>query len=144
MPNYPDTVKYADAFERSQWHIDCPYCGKIIGFDGIFDWRWVTESIKKVNPKTNITPMDFDGVVERHSNYLIFETKDVGVDISKGQLITLKNLQKPKTFTVMKIWGKENPEKMEINSHDGVVKTTCDLGEMKNYVSRWYSWANNF
>lgn len=142
MNNIPDTVKYPATFMKSQWSIECPDCGRIIGFDGIFPWGWIIDAIKDVNPKSKITPMDFDAVVERNSHYLIFETKDIGVDIEMGQLITLNNLKHPKSITVMKIWGKENPVKMEINKQDGRVIIVNDFEEMKKWVRRWYNSAN--
>ena len=140
--NLPDTIKHPDNFIKSQWHIDCPHCGNTIGFDGVFPWGWIIDAIKDANPDSKITPMDFDAVVERKSHYLIFETKDEGVDIAKGQLITLDNLKNPKSITVMKIWGKENPTKMEINGHNGSIQIVSEFDKMKNYVTRWYQMAD--
>jgi len=138
----PDTVRHPESFIKSQWYIECPECGHIIGFDGVFPWRWIIDAIKAINPKSKITPMDFDCVVERNSHYLVFETKDIGVDIEMGQLITLNNLKHPKSITVMKIWGKENPVKMEINKQSGEVIIVNDFEEMKEWVRRWYNSAN--
>ena len=138
----PVTIKHPDNFIRSQWFIECPDCGKIIGFDGVFPWGWIIDAIKNVNPKSKITPMDFDAVVERNSHYLVFETKDIGVDIEMGQLITLNNLKHPRSITVMKIWGKEDPEKMEINKQNGEIIIVTKFDEMKNWVRRWYKMAD--
>ena len=136
--NLPDTIKHPENFIKSQWHLECPHCEEIIGFDGVFDWSWT----KGCFGETKITPMDFDGVVERHCHYLIFETKDVGKDIPRGQTITLNNLQRPKTFTVMNVWGKSAPEKMEIVNPVGDIITVYTIDKMKEYVSRWYEWAD--
>lgn len=87
--------------------------------------------------------MDFDGVVERKGHYLIFETKDVGKEIPRGQQITLENLKNPKSFTVLKIWGKSKPEKMVVCPHEGKEKEVTDIEEMKNIVKRWYKWADS-
>jgi hypothetical protein len=138
----PDTIKHPGSFIKSQWYIECSYCGEIIGFDGVFPWGWIIEAVKSVNPKSKIMPMDFDAVIERNSHYLVIETKDIGVDIEMGQLITLNNLKHPKSFTVMKIWGKENPVKMEINKQDGQIIIINNFEEMKNWVRRWYKMAD--
>ena len=140
--NLPDTVKYPDNFIKSQWSLECPNCGYIIGFDGVFPWGWIIDAIKTVNPKSKIMPMDFDAVVERNSHYLVIETKDIGIDIEMGQIITLNNLKHPKSFTVMKIWGKENPVKMEINKQNGEIIEVNSFKEMKNWVIRWYKMAD--
>ena len=138
MNDIPDTIFYPDNFNNSQWQIECPHCKEIIGFDGIFNWAWTQGCFGK----TKITPMDFDGVVERHHHFLIFETKDVGKNIPQGQLLTFEALKTPRTFTVMKIWGKNTPEKMEVNFHNGKIITVSTIDEMKEYVKKWYEWAN--
>jgi len=140
MNKHPDTIKYPETFDEAQWHIECPYCGKIIGFDGIFNWGWTQGCFGE----TKITPMDFDGVVERHKHYLIFETKNEDVKISKGQNLCLSNLRKAESFTIIKIWGKENPVKMIIDFHDEKYKSIelYNINQMRDYISRWYKWAD--
>jgi hypothetical protein len=142
MNNLPDTIKYPSNFIKSQWYIECSDCGKLIGFDGVFPWGWIIDEIKKVDPKSKITPTDFDCVVERNSHYLVFETKNVGKEIDIGQVIALNNLKHPKSFTVIKIWGKENPVKMEINKQSGEIINVTDFNEMKSWVNRWFKMAN--
>ena len=123
----PDTILYPDSFDNHP----------AAGFDGIFDWSWT----KGCFGDTKIMPMDFDGVVERKYNYLIFETKEEGKEIPKGQIITLNNLRNAKSFTIMKIWGKNNPIKIELVYPDG--KTLYfDGSAAKNIVKRWYAWAD--
>ena len=130
---HPDTIKYPDAFNRNQ----------AAGFDGLFNWKW-TEGCFGF---TKITPMDFDGVVERRKHYLVFETKDPGVEIPQGQLITLEGLMAPRSFCVMKIWGKEEPEYFEASFGLVGEKVYEEKGEgiekAKIYVERWFGWANN-
>lgn len=58
---HPSTIKHHATFERS-----LP-----IGFDGVFDWSWTQGHLGQ----GKITPMDFDGVVERKGNFIVFETK---------------------------------------------------------------------
>lgn len=88
--------------------------------------------------------MDFDGVVERKGHYLVFETKDIGKEIPRGQQITLDNLKNPKSFTVLKIWGKSKPEKMVVSYPNGKPdKEITDIEEMKNTVKGWYRYADN-
>jgi len=139
MTQHPSTIRSPESFDNSQWSTTCPHCGGKIGFDGIFNWEWTQGCFSG-----KITPMDFDGVVERKGHYLIFETKDPGTNIPHGQEITLNMLRTAKTFTIMKIWGKEVPEKMDVIYPDGQqVNNISTIEEMKGYVSRWYNWANS-
>jgi len=118
----------------------------VIGFDGVFHWGWVLESIGYDKGITKIQPMDFDGVIERRFNYMIFETKDIKRKISQAQQWTLERLHKAKSVTVMKIWGKVVPERFVAECWWGNGKYKSDEGsgleEAKNYVARWFGWAN--
>lgn len=90
--------------------------------------------------------MDFDGVVERYGHYIVFETKEPNKEIPKGQLITLEGLRTPKSFCVMKIWGKDKPEYFEA-SYGWINKKVFEksgkgVEEARDFVKRWYEWAN--
>ncbi|MAH51417.1 hypothetical protein CMI37_36715 [Candidatus Pacearchaeota archaeon] len=100
MAGLPETILHPKKFRQS-----LPP-----GYDGAFDWSWTDGCFGN----TTIAPMDIDGVVERHGRILVFETKDVGVEVKKGQLITLTSLYKMGDFTVMFIWGKTEPETVEV------------------------------
>jgi len=56
-------------------------------FDGVLAWDF----LKPVLPG-RITPMDIDAVIERRGHVLLFESKDEGVPIKQGQLLTLETL----------------------------------------------------
>ncbi len=86
--------------------------------------------------------MDFDGVVERKGHYLVFETKDLGVEIPPGQKMCLERLRNAKSFTVVKIWGKKIPEKIEIVYPNGVKKSYHGIEEAKERVKAWYEAAD--
>lgn len=130
---HPPTIRNPEAFDSSP----------AAGFDGIFDWRW-TEGCFGA---TKIAPMDFDGVVERRCHYLVMETKDEGKAIPTGQLITLDNLATPRSFLVMKIWGKTMPMSYRWK-HTLIDGTVLSQGEgyghdnAINLVAGWYRWAN--
>lgn len=149
-PRKDRTIRYPNSFNESQWHIECPHCHQTIGFDGLFQWGWVSKAIRSVDKHTKITPMDFDGVIERELNYLVIETKDEGVKIQKGQLLTLERLHRAESFCVMKVWGKKNPTKWEaetnfVNSEKKTIKRKGE-GEGKEsafkFVRKWFKWAN--
>jgi len=94
---------------------------------------------------TKIEPMDFDGVVERFRHFLVFETKGIGKEIPKGQLITFEGLKNPKDFCVMKIWGKNKPEYFESSFfYKGklIEEKGRGLEEAKNFIKRWFNWAS--
>lgn len=98
--NLPATIHSPDIFEAS-----APP-----SFDGVFDWSWTNGCFGE----TNITPMDFDGVVERNGNFLVMETKREGASIPNGQLITLRRLHARGGVTVMLIWGKLKPIDVQV------------------------------
>ena len=71
------------------------------GFDGLFDWDFLKGAFGPV-----IMPMDLDGVVERNGRFLVFETKEPGKTIPRGQEISLKALCATGIFTIFVIYGK--------------------------------------
>lgn len=71
------------------------------GFDGQFHWDYLNGAFGNT-----IRPMDLDGVVERNGYFLVFETKDVGKNVDKGQQITLERLVETGRFEIVLIWGK--------------------------------------
>lgn len=97
----PSTIHRPDAFIKSP----------AAGADGVFNWDWTKGCFDKAN---KISPMDFDGVVERNGNFILFETKDVGTAIPRGQFITLKAAHDQGCWTIMLIEGKHLPERGRI------------------------------
>ena len=111
------------------------------GYDGKFDWDIFKES--GCFGDTRIEPMDFDGVVERNKHYLVFETKDQGKELPKGQEITLSNLNEAKSFTVVLLWPKAPPfDTMEIRYHSGPVVTVKGHDDIVKKIAAWFSWAD--
>lgn len=125
----PGTIKHPDTFRRA-----AP-----AGFDGVFDWSWTQGCFGA----GKITPMDLDGVIERKGQFLIFETKDVGVQIPQGQLYTLQALHRLGFFTIMIIHGKMRPEVAHCWYPACSAKITLQgLEAARKFVSRWYEWAD--
>lgn len=84
---------------------------------------------------------DIDGLFERKGNFLVFETKQPGVPIKKGQQITFDNMIKTGLFTVILIWGtKNNPVEIQVMYPKGKVsqKKPATIEDLKNIVSWWY------
>lgn len=105
MSNLPTTILHPGTFEAAQG----PW------FDGAFDWSFTAGAFGE----SKITPMDFDGVIERKGNFLLFETKAIGVSIPKGQLYTFESAYRLGCFTIVFIEGKRHPE---------MAKTWCQPG----------------
>ena len=111
------------------------------GYDGYFDWDFFKEAGCWGN--TKIEPMDFDGVVERHHHYLIFETKDEGIDVPLGQSITLDHLRNAKSFTVLTLWPKTPPfRKMELKHDNGKIEIIEGHQQIIQRVKDWYIFAD--
>lgn len=136
MNNVPDTIKFADTFARNQ----TPW------FDGVFDWAWMVDAFAH---DSKITPMDFDAVVERHGNFFVVETKESGTPIPKGQLLTLENLYRVGCFTVMLLWGKNEPEEYQLWCASGFRDETksltqkCTKEELTSILLDWRRYSEN-
>lgn len=71
------------------------------GYDGQFEWDFLQGAFGP-----SVMPMDFDGVIERHGRFLVFETKEEDAPIPYGQLRTLESAWKTGIFTIILLWGK--------------------------------------
>jgi hypothetical protein len=133
--NMPSTIRHPAKFNAA----------KPAGFDGIFDWSWTDGCFGK----TRISPMDFDGVVERNGHLLVFETKDVGKDVPQGQLITLEALWRRSGVTVFLIHGKARPEDATVwqprLAHDRRPRSQYHIGldAITEAVRFWYAKADH-
>lgn len=88
------TVTYPDAFHRSP----------AAGFDGVFDWDFLIPAFEG----TGIQPMDFDGVVERNGQFLVFETKEGNKPIPFGQQLALERAVETGFWTVIVLRAKRS------------------------------------
>lgn len=136
MSNLPSTIKHHDAFNHS------PACG----FDGVFDWSFTQGCFGA----GKITPMDFDGVIERKGNFLLFETKGLGVPIPKGQMITLESAYRLDCFTIVMIEGKSIVEKAMVwcqpgfsNSRKMTEHAMATPARMSQFCASWFEYANS-
>ena len=88
-------------------------------------------------------PMDIDAIVERKGNFLIFETKHIGVPVPQGQMITLKKLVELGKITVMIIHGKTIPESFTVYYPNGDKQDYIGLEQAKKVVIRWFKYADS-
>lgn len=131
----PSTILHPDTFSKSP----------SAGFDGIFDWSWTQGHLGD----KKITPMDFDGVVERKGNFLIMETKGFGVPVPKGQMFTFESAYRLGVFTIMFIQGKARPEQVMTWCQPGfatgrktLIHHPCGPDRAGRFVGAWYEFAD--
>jgi hypothetical protein len=131
----PSTIKHPSTFLKSP----------SAGFDGAFDWSWTNGHLGD----KKITPMDFDGVVERKGNFLVMETKGVGVPVPRGQMYTLESAYRIGVFTVLFIQGKSSPESLMAWCAPGFANGKrmgahhpCSASRAGAFVGRWYEFAD--
>ena len=131
----PSTIYNPNAFDSSP----------AAGFDGAFFWEW-TEGCFGTG---SIAPMDFDAVVERNGNFIVFETKKRGVVVPQGQLITLDTAYSLNCFTIVFIHGKEKPESMCVwhapdfrTGQKMQEEVPVTVTQARKFVSEWYEYAN--
>lgn len=130
MSALPSTIKHPGGFAHSP----------AAGFDGVFDWSWTQGCFGK----GRITPMDFDGVVERKGNFILFETKNLGVPIPDGQMYTLQAAHKLGCFTIFLIHGKTSPEAAQVWYPGRDTRHEFDgIEAIKERVTAWYSYADS-
>lgn len=134
--NLPSTIKYERTFKESL----------SFGFDGVFDWSWTQGCFGE----GKITPMDFDGLVEKNGNFIVFETKGLGVPVPKGQMITFERLYLLGIFTICFIEGKEAPERAKVWCQQGFKggrkmeeHLPIDTERAAQFVSEWYRFAQS-
>jgi hypothetical protein len=93
-----------------------------------------------------IMPTDWDGVVERHGRFLVFETKIGDAPIPTGQRIALRAAVDTGFFTVCVLWIDGNsPRKMQIitkGSAGEIDNITFDI--VYDFCRDWYEWADGF
>jgi hypothetical protein len=89
---------------------------------------------------TKIAATDIDGMIERHGEFLVIETKSVGQDIPKGQHIFYDRLAGKPGFTVLIVWG--DPGKPQEIMFWGRRRYAADLGGLRRAVSAWFDYAN--
>lgn len=129
-------IKYKETFDKM----------KPANYDGFFDWDFLLPAFKG----TKIEPMDIDGVVERRGNILMFETKNIGIDIPLGQKITLETFIKlgKGKITIFVLYGKSADTikgMEEWNYCKGkIIKNTieCDMSYVLLMVESWFKLVN--
>lgn len=132
----PDTIFYKKTFLEAA----TPW------FDGAWDWAWTDGCFGEYR----ISPMDFDGLVERKGNFLLFETKNIGKDVSTGQLRTFKAAYKLRCFTIIFIEGKLGPVNFKTWCAPGFKKgfimdkqiPVKDTKRLHDLCSDWFEFAN--
>jgi hypothetical protein len=126
-------------------------------FDGQFHWDFLFPAFRVPfadgrGMSDKFQPMDFDSVVERNGRILIFETKDPGKAIPKGQAITLGAAwimgatifhvcgKRPQEISGMAVYAATEPDKTDMIGIRPL--TPCDATDVIYRVRRWMCWAN--
>lgn len=113
-----------------------------------WDWEFLNECFR-----SGIQVSDIDGIVERRGFFLVLETKQPGVQSSKGQRVMLENLVRTGYFTVVYVWGfPEKPEEIEIlaptswgeRSEIKITKSPSSVGHLQDVVRHWFTKANKY
>ena len=129
MSALPSTIKHPAGFRHSP----------AAGFDGVFDWSWTKDCFGG----KRITPMDFDGVVERKGNFILFETKNLNVPVPAGQMYTLEAAHRLGCFTIFLIHGKTTPESAQIWYPGTDRRETYEGADaIREKVGAWYAYAD--
>jgi len=106
---------------------------------GLWDWAILDGCFGE----SRIKPSDIDGIVERNGHFLVLETKDSGASLPKGQEIMFKRMAETGLFTVMIVWGKtDQPERLRVIHKKGDRDIPCDIELLRDWVDRWYKYAN--
>ena len=127
------------------------------GFDGQFHWDFLFPAFRVPFTDGNgmspaFQPMDIDSVVERKGHLIIFETKEPGKAIDKGQQITLQTIwrkgativhlsgKSPIDICGMAVYGEREPDKtIPVGSKPLV---PCDFTDVVFLMRQWMCWVN--
>ena len=112
------------------------------------EWRFLSGCFDH-----KIMPTDIDGVVERNGLYLVFEEKQLGVDLSSGQKRMLEDLNRNHGMTVFIIWGDTAIPCVEEMSiwrpygrvnvyQEGRQKIRADIELLRYKCRQWFEWAD--
>lgn len=115
------------------------------GFDGQFHWDYLAEAFKRATGRP-IQPMDIDAHVEIGGQHLVFETKREGVAVPNGQRRALLQLWAKGYHTIIFLWGKREPMKMEVYFPRGdraVIENGVTVHRVAEICERWARWANS-
>jgi len=119
---------------------------KPANFDSVFDWDFMLPAFAP----TKIAPMDFDAVIERFGNFLVFETKTPGTPVPRGQEITLESLVSTGNFTVIVLHSKTPDEiqgwaEWHFSTQSNAILKRARDGNADALVARvreWFLWAS--
>lgn len=103
-------------------------------YDGVFMWDFLKGVFGP-----SIMPTDFDGVVERHGHFLVFETKDIGARPTEGQEIAFRALVADPRFTVLIC--RKRPEQIRgwtVWTRRGLCRFLGDAEALKAWCAAWY------
>lgn len=104
--------------------------------DRAWDWGFLNDCFGS----SNIRLSDVDGIVERHSYFLVIEAKPSRGAIGVGQRLLLDALSQVSRFTVLVLYGE--PNKPEAMQHWPGPATWADEATIRAFVSEWYRFAN--
>lgn len=107
---------------------------------GIWDWGFLNECFHP----TRIRVTDIDGFIERNGHFLILETKQRGVSIPTGQLISFQQIVKQGHW-VLVIWGHQKEPVHDLllmmPSHE-LRYTDEETETIQDIVRDWFRWAD--
>lgn len=138
--NLPNTIKNPYGFMRSP----------AAQSDGVMHYDWINRAFNdpEYGDVTRITAMDLDALLERCGHFCVFESKDEGVEIPKGQEITLQRLWLRGDHTIFIVVGKSSPKLLKMywerNSHAPFERHKIESGlEATHHVVRWRMYAES-
>jgi len=100
--------------------------------DNLWDW----EILDGCFGKTTMGVSDLDGIIERHGQFLVLETKSTGKSIPIGQVRIFEAMARMKNFTVLVVWGDPGyPNRMQEWPHK---PHEADRSTLQQAVRDWY------
>lgn len=106
----------------------------------IWDWQEVDDCLPG-----KICVSDIDGAVERKGHFLLFETKQPGARMPRGQRIMYSKFLQMNSFTLVELWGKKSNTKRLRISRNGksLLIDPADDDDLKRIVKWWYGCADS-
>jgi hypothetical protein len=113
-------------------------------FDGVFLWDYLKPAWKD-DKRNLIEPTDFDAVVHKNNNFLVFETKDPGVLVSRGQMIAFRDLVLDRRFTVVFCAKRsEDVNGWDVMTRNGTIHMEGNAADLRSWCACWFIHATQW
>jgi len=106
--------------------------------DSIWDWAILSSCFGRLK----IAVSDIDGIIERHGQFLVIESKSMHAPIPVGQSIMFDHMTKMDNFKVVVIWGDALTGTVTNLREWGKETISATTDDFRQLVKEWWGMAD--